>query len=159
MDRLRAPDGCPWDREQTLETLAPYLLEEAHEVAEAVAAGDPRALAEELGDLLLQIVFMARIGRENGWFDLDDVARDARAASERAQQQAAEWSAGAEAAREPGGRAKAVLGTNADKPLLKRIGQYLVPVYDYCLVTEPLSSEQIDRTGWRHRQGLFDITN
>jgi MazG family protein len=74
MDRLRDPDGCPWDREQTLETLAPYLLEEAHEVAEAVAAADPAALCEELGDLLLQIVFMARIGRENGWFDLDSVA-------------------------------------------------------------------------------------
>ncbi len=74
MDRLRDPGGCPWDREQTLESLAPYLLEEAHEVAEAVAAGDPAGLCEELGDLLLQIVFMARIGRENGWFDLDDVA-------------------------------------------------------------------------------------
>jgi MazG family protein len=73
MDRLRDPGGCPWDRKQTLPTLAPYLLEEAHEVAEAVAATDPRALCEELGDLLLQIVFMARIGRENGWFDLDDV--------------------------------------------------------------------------------------
>jgi tetrapyrrole methylase family protein/MazG family protein len=74
MDRLRDPDGCPWDREQTLESLAPYLLEEAHEVAEAVAAGDPSKLREELGDLLLQIVFMARIGSENGWFDLDGVA-------------------------------------------------------------------------------------
>jgi MazG family protein len=74
MDRLRDPGGCPWDREQTLETLAPYLLEEAHEVADAVAARDPGKLCEELGDLLLQIVFMARIGRENGWFDLDDVA-------------------------------------------------------------------------------------
>jgi tetrapyrrole methylase family protein/MazG family protein len=73
MDRLRDPGGCPWDREQTLSTLAPYMLEEAHEVAEAVAAGDPTTLCEELGDLLLQIVFMARIGRENGWFDLDDV--------------------------------------------------------------------------------------
>ncbi len=75
MDRLRDPGGCPWDREQTLESLAPYLLEEAYEVAEAVAAGDPDSLCEELGDLLLQIVFMARIGRENGWFDLDDVCR------------------------------------------------------------------------------------
>jgi MazG family protein len=73
MDRLRDPGGCPWDREQTLSTLAPYLLEEAHEVSEAVAANDPPTLCEELGDLLLQIVFMARIGRENGWFDLDDV--------------------------------------------------------------------------------------
>jgi MazG family protein len=73
MDRLRDPDGCPWDREQTLATLAPYLLEEAHEVAEAVAADDPTKLCEELGDLLLQVVFMARIARENGWFELDDV--------------------------------------------------------------------------------------
>lgn len=74
MDRLRDPDGCPWDREQTLETLSGYLIEEAHEVTEAVRSGDGRALCEELGDLLLQVVFMARIGRENGWFTMDDVA-------------------------------------------------------------------------------------
>ncbi len=74
MDRLRDPGGCPWDREQNLSTLAPYLLEEAHEAAEAVASGKPAELCEELGDLLLQIVFMARIANENGWFDLDDVA-------------------------------------------------------------------------------------
>ena len=73
MDRLRDPGGCPWDREQTLSTLSPYLLEEAHEVTDAVAGGEPDKLCEELGDLLLQIVFMTRIGRENGWFDLDDV--------------------------------------------------------------------------------------
>ena len=73
MDRLRDPGGCPWDREQTLSTLAPYLIEEAHEVTEAVAADDPSALCEELGDLLLQIVFIARIGHENGWFTIDDV--------------------------------------------------------------------------------------
>ena len=73
MDRLRDPDGCPWDRKQTLSTLAPYLLEEAHEVAEAIAGDEPAKLCEELGDLLLQIVFITRIGRENGWFDFDDV--------------------------------------------------------------------------------------
>ncbi len=57
-------------------------------------------------------------------------------------------------------RAKhAVLGTNADRPLLKRIRQYMVPVYDYCLVTEPLTAEQLGRIGWRGRQGLSDITN
>jgi len=55
--------------------------------------------------------------------------------------------------------AKVVLGTNADKPLLKRIGQYMIPVYDYCLVTEPLSAEQLERIGWKNRQGLSDITN
>jgi len=73
MDRLRDPGGCPWDREQTLDTLAGYLLEEAYEVVEAVHAGDGAKLREELGDLLLQIVFMARIGREKGWLDVDSV--------------------------------------------------------------------------------------
>jgi len=73
MDRLRDPEGCPWDREQTLHTLAPYFLEEAYEVVDAIAGGDPAKLCEELGDLLLQIVFVARIARENGWFDVDDV--------------------------------------------------------------------------------------
>lgn len=74
MDRLRDPGGCPWDREQTLETLSGYLLEEAHEVTEAVRSSDGGALCEELGDLLLQIVFMAKIGTEKGWFAIDDVA-------------------------------------------------------------------------------------
>lgn len=74
MDQLRDPGGCPWDREQTLHTLSGYLLEEAYEVVDAVASGEGKALCEELGDLLLQIVFMARIGSEKGWFTIDDVA-------------------------------------------------------------------------------------
>ncbi len=73
MDRLRDPGGCPWDREQTLESLQGFLLEEAYEVVEAAQAGDGDDLCEELGDLLLQIVFMARIGRERSWFDVDEV--------------------------------------------------------------------------------------
>ena len=73
MDRLRDPGGCPWDREQTVQTLAPYLLEEAYEVVDAIATGRPRDLREELGDLLIQIVFLARIAREEGWFDIDEV--------------------------------------------------------------------------------------
>jgi MazG family protein len=73
MDRLRDPGGCPWDREQTINTLSPYFLEEAYEVVDAIASGDPEKLCEELGDLLLQIVFVSRIARENGWFDLDAV--------------------------------------------------------------------------------------
>ena len=73
MDQLRDPGGCPWDREQTLHTLAPYFLEEAYEVVDAISSGDPAKLCEELGDLLLQIVFVARIARENDWFDVDDV--------------------------------------------------------------------------------------
>lgn len=77
MDRLRSPGGCPWDAEQTHESLLPYAVEEAHEVAEAVDAGDRDGLREELGDLLLQVVFHARIAQEDSDapFDIDDVAR------------------------------------------------------------------------------------
>jgi MazG family protein len=74
MARLRGPDGCPWDREQTLTTLRPYVLEETYEVLEAIDAGDPEAHREELGDLLLQIVFQARIAEEEGRFDFGGVA-------------------------------------------------------------------------------------
>ena len=73
MDRLRDPGGCPWDREQTLRTLTPYLLEEAHEVIEAIETGDVAHHKEELGDLLFQIVFQSRIAREEGKFDFADV--------------------------------------------------------------------------------------
>ncbi|MDT5296250.1 MAG: nucleoside triphosphate diphosphatase [Acidobacteriota bacterium] len=76
MSRLRAPDGCPWDREQTYATLAPMLLEEAYEAFEAVEAareGRPENLREELGDLLFQIVFYAQVARERGEFTIDDV--------------------------------------------------------------------------------------
>lgn len=73
MDRLRDPGGCPWDREQTLRTLTPYLLEEAHEVIEAIESGDAAHHREELGDLLFQVVFQARIAREEGKFDFADV--------------------------------------------------------------------------------------
>lgn len=72
--RLRAPDGCPWDREQTHESLARYLLEEAYEVIEAIHSGDPQKLKEELGDLLLQIVLHARVAEDEGKFDIQDVA-------------------------------------------------------------------------------------
>jgi len=73
MRRLLAPDGCPWDREQTLETLRPYVIEEAHEVVDAIDRGDPAALREELGDLLLQVVFQAELAARKGWFGPDDV--------------------------------------------------------------------------------------
>ena len=59
--RLRAPGGCPWDREQTFETLRPMLVEEAYEVVEAIDVGEPAKLAEELGDLLFQVVFLSEI--------------------------------------------------------------------------------------------------
>jgi MazG family protein len=76
MARLRDPAaGCPWDREQTFATIAPYTLEEAYEVAEAIERGDLDALRDELGDLLLQVVFHAEIARGQGAFDFAAVAR------------------------------------------------------------------------------------
>ena len=76
MARLRdAEDGCPWDQEQTFATIAPYTVEEAYEVADAVERGNLTDLKEELGDLLLQVVFHARIAEEQGAFAFDDVAQ------------------------------------------------------------------------------------
>jgi XTP/dITP diphosphohydrolase len=76
VDRLRDPDGgCPWDLEQTHASLIPFVLEEAHEVADAIRHGDDRHLQEELGDLLLQVLLHARIAAEAGRFDLEAVAR------------------------------------------------------------------------------------
>ena len=76
MDRLRSPGGCPWDAQQTHESLVPYLLEEAHEAIEALESGDTDHMREELGDLLLQIAFHARVAEEHpsAPFDIDDVA-------------------------------------------------------------------------------------
>jgi MazG family protein len=73
MHSLRGPSGCPWDREQTTTSLKPYLIEEAYEVLEAVESGQPEALREELGDLLLQVVFHAEIATERGDFAMGDV--------------------------------------------------------------------------------------
>lgn len=73
MERLRAPDGCPWDREQTLDSLVPFIIEEAYEVVSAIDAKDPVEIKEELGDLLFQIIFCARITGEAKAFDLADV--------------------------------------------------------------------------------------
>ncbi len=73
MATLRGPSGCPWDREQTEQTLKKFLIEEAYEVLEAIEAGTPEALEEELGDLLLQILFLSRIAEEKGEFAFSDV--------------------------------------------------------------------------------------
>ena len=75
MATLRGPDGCPWDREQTTESLKPFLLEEVYEVLEAIDAKDPVAIKEELGDLLLQILFHSQIASEEGHFSYDDVKK------------------------------------------------------------------------------------
>ncbi|MGB8476640.1 MAG: nucleoside triphosphate pyrophosphohydrolase [Candidatus Acidiferrum sp.] len=74
--RLRAPDGCPWDREQTHASLRTYLIEEAYEVLEAMESGDDGKFAEEMGDLLLQIVFHSQIAKEEGRFTVADVIRE-----------------------------------------------------------------------------------
>jgi len=73
MDILRGENGCPWDREQTHQTLKPHLIEESYEVLEALEEGSMEMLKEELGDLLLQILFHSQIAKENGSFSIDDV--------------------------------------------------------------------------------------
>jgi len=73
MARLRGPGGCPWDHKQTSSSLKPYVIEEAYEVVEAIDSGDPALLCEELGDLLLQVVFHCQIAGEEGIFDFNDV--------------------------------------------------------------------------------------
>jgi len=78
MQRLLAPDGCPWDREQTLHTLKSYLLEETYEVLEAIEEGTPAEHCEELGDLLMQVVFQSELRTAEGAFGIDDVVRGIR---------------------------------------------------------------------------------
>lgn len=77
MEQLRAPGGCPWDREQTHQSLVPYLLEETYEAIEAVEEGSPEDLAEELGDLLVEVAMHSAIAAEAGTFDIGRVARAA----------------------------------------------------------------------------------
>jgi ATP diphosphatase len=74
MARLRSADGCPWDRQQTFASIAPYTIEEAYEVADAIERGDPSGLKDELGDLLFQVVFHSQMASESGQFDFDAVA-------------------------------------------------------------------------------------
>ena len=123
MARLRDPErGCPWDREQDFTTIAPYTIEEAYEVADAIERGDMTALKDELGDLLFQVVFHARMAEEDGLFAFDDVAEaigdkmerrhphvfgDAEIASIAAQNEA--WEAHKAAEREAKGEAASVV--------------------------------------------------
>ena len=76
VDRLRGPGGCPWDREQTFDTLKPMMLEEAYEVLEALDSGDRREFSAELGDLLFQVVFLSRVAEDEGSFEIDDVTQN-----------------------------------------------------------------------------------
>lgn len=74
IDTLRSPGGCPWDIKQSVESLAPHLVEEAHELADAVARGDERAICEELGDLLMGVLMVARVARDGRGFGISEVA-------------------------------------------------------------------------------------
>lgn len=74
MTRLRAPDGCPWDRKQELVHMKSYLLEECYELIDAIDSGDPEKVREESGDVLFQVVFISELARERGWFDVHDAA-------------------------------------------------------------------------------------
>jgi ATP diphosphatase len=137
MARLRTPGtGCPWDIEQTFETIAPYTIEEAYEVADAIERGDMAGLREELGDLLFQSVFHARMAEEGGHFDIHDVVRDlvvkmvarhphvfGEASIDGASGQAAAWEAmkDAERARKSAGRKVSALdGVALGLPALMR---------------------------------------
>ncbi|MEN2996015.1 MAG: nucleoside triphosphate pyrophosphohydrolase [Acetomicrobium sp.] len=73
MKKLRAPEGCPWDRKQTLETLKEYVIEESYELIDAIDSKDVKNICEECGDLLLQIVFIAQIAAENDWFEVQEI--------------------------------------------------------------------------------------
>ncbi len=76
MEHLRSPGGCPWDREQTLKSLVPYILEEAYELCHAMEEGSIEEIKEECGDLLFQVLFVSQIAREEGWFTMEDVLRE-----------------------------------------------------------------------------------
>ena len=72
-EKLNAPDGCPWDRQQTFDSLKPYVLEEAHEVVDAVDGGVDDDLVEELGDLLYTVIFYAKVAEKEGRFTMDNI--------------------------------------------------------------------------------------
>lgn len=75
VERLRGPDGCPWDKAQTPESMRPYLVEETYEVIDAIESGDPAELKKELGDVLFHVVLLSEMARQAGWFDVDDVCK------------------------------------------------------------------------------------
>ena len=126
MARLRGPDGCDWDRAQSWATIAPYTIEEAYEVADAIARDDAADLKDELGDLLLQVVFHARIAQDAGLFDFDDVAAAIGDKMERrhphifGDAEALDWEASKAAERSAKGAAGALAGVALGLPALLR---------------------------------------
>ncbi|NKI34114.1 nucleoside triphosphate pyrophosphohydrolase [Wenzhouxiangella sp. XN79A] len=134
MDRLRDPvSGCPWDLEQDFRSIAPYTIEEAHEVADAIESGDLEHVRDELGDLLFQVVFHARLGREAGAFGFAEVANGIAdklirrhphvfgdAPRMDADEQTANWEAIKEQERAAGGAQSALDGVSGGLPPLRR---------------------------------------
>lgn len=134
MAALRHPEtGCPWDKEQDFATIAPYTIEEAYEVRAAIASGEPAQLQDELGDLLFQVVYHARLAEERGWFSFDDVARSITAkmirrhphvfgdeAARTAAAQTTAWEAQKEAERLTRAETGVLAGVAATLPALKR---------------------------------------
>lgn len=134
MARLRGEGGCPWDREQTRESLKPYVVEEAYEVLEAIDEGDVAKLREELGDLLLQVVFQAQVAREAGEFTINEVIQAiveklvrrhphvfGSASADTAREVLQRWEAIKRAERErEGARASALDGVPRELPALLR---------------------------------------
>lgn len=157
MARLRGPGGCPWDAEQTHASLVPYAIEEAHELAEAIEAaeaghGDDQHVREELGDVLLQVVFHADIARAEGRFDIDDVARTladklrrrhphvfADTAVDGVAEVVANWDAIKRA--EKPERASALDGIPASLPALARAEKVLSRAGRACLALPPAAGE------------------
>lgn len=134
MAALRHPEtGCPWDKEQDFASIAPYTIEEAYEVRAAIASGEPAQLQDELGDLLFQVVYHARLAEERGWFSFDDVARSITGkmirrhphvfgdeAARTAAAQTTAWEAQKEAERATRAETGVLAGVAATLPALKR---------------------------------------
>ena len=76
LKKLRAPDGCPWDKEQTFDSLTPHIIEEAYELVDSIESGDINHFKEELGDVLLHVVMLSNMAEEKQWFNIFDVARE-----------------------------------------------------------------------------------
>jgi tetrapyrrole methylase family protein/MazG family protein len=165
--RLRAADGCPWDREQTHATLRTYLIEEAYEVLDALESGDDSKFAEELGDLLLQIVFHSQIAREEQRFDVRDVIREihdkmvrrhphvfGETKAKNSAEVLKKWEQiKAEERRSKGGEASAASGTKEAESLLDGISRGLPATIEGFQLTRRAARIGFD---WENAEGVLE---